>query len=50
MIIFAAGMVPEMSLVQDSSLKKGKGGIVVTHKMETSIPDVYAVGDCVQSI
>jgi len=48
MIIFAAGMVPDISLVQDSSIKKGKGGIIVNHKMETSIPDVYAVGDCVQ--
>jgi len=48
LIIFAAGMVPEMSLVQDNSLKKGKGGIIVNNKMETNIPDVYAVGDCVQ--
>ncbi|MBW1911558.1 MAG: FAD-dependent oxidoreductase [Deltaproteobacteria bacterium] len=48
MVVFAAGMVPDISLVKDSSLKTGKDGIIVNDKMETSIPDVYAAGDCVQ--
>lgn len=48
MVIFAAGMVPAISLVKDSGLKTGKDGIIVNDKMETNIPDVYAAGDCVQ--
>lgn len=43
------GVVPETSLAKDLGLKLGiKGSIVVNDKMETSIPDIYAVGDAVQ--
>ncbi len=47
-VVFAAGMVPEISLVVGSAIKTGRDGIEVNEKMETTIPDVYAVGDCVQ--
>ena len=48
LIVFTTGMKPAVSLVKDSEMKVGKDGIVVNEKMETSIPDVFAVGDCVQ--
>ena len=48
MVVFAAGMRPEISLVKDSPLEIGKDGIIVNDKMETNLEDVYAVGDCVQ--
>lgn len=47
-VIFAAGMRPEVSLFKDSKLAIDRDGIVVNDKMETNIKDVYAVGDCVQ--
>lgn len=47
-VVFAAGMKPVIDLVKDSEMKQGKDGIIVNSRMETSIPDVYAVGDCVQ--
>ena len=49
MAVMAIGVVPETTLAKDAGIKLGiKGGIVVNDKMETSIPDVYAVGDAVQ--
>ncbi len=47
-VIFAAGMRPEVSLVKDSGMNLGRDGIIVNEKMETSIKDIYAVGDCTQ--
>jgi len=49
-VIFAAGMVPEISLFTDCGLVIGKEGIVVNDRMETNLPGVYAAGDCVQFV
>ena len=47
MIIVAAGVRPNTELVKGSGMTTGThGGIIVDDKMETSIPGVYAVGDC----
>ena len=48
LVVFAAGMKPTIDLVTDSSMTVGRGGITVNAKMETNIPDVYAVGDCAE--
>ncbi len=47
-VVFAVGMRPETELVAGSGIMTGKEGIIVDENMRTSIPDVYAVGDCVQ--
>ena len=47
-VVFAAGMRPVISLVEGSGVETGRDGIIVNDKMETSVPDVYAVGDCIQ--
>jgi len=47
-VVFAAGMKPVLSLLENSRVKTGRDGIVVNDRMETSVPDVYAVGDCIQ--
>ncbi|OQY34911.1 MAG: FAD-dependent pyridine nucleotide-disulfide oxidoreductase [Spirochaetaceae bacterium 4572_59] len=47
-VIFAAGMKAVTDLVKDSTIELGRDGIVINDKMETSLPDVYAVGDCTQ--
>ena len=49
MVVLAVGVSPENSLAKKIGLELGvKGAIKVNAKMETSIPDIYAVGDAVQ--
>ena len=49
MAVAAIGVAPDTALAKDAGIKLGvKGSIVVNDKMETSAPDVYAVGDAVQ--
>ena len=49
MVILAIGVSPETTLAKDAGLELGiKGSIVVNDRMETSISDIYAVGDAVQ--
>jgi len=47
MVILTAGVSPNLSLVKNTQLKIERG-IVVNKKLETSIKDVYACGDCAQ--
>ena len=49
MVILAIGVSPETTLAKDAGLELGiKESIVVNDRMETSISDIYAVGDAVQ--
>ena len=49
MVILAIGVTPESKLAQEAGLSLGaKGSILVNDRMETSVPDIYAVGDAVQ--
>jgi len=49
MVVLAIGVTPESSLAKDAGLALGmKGSILVNERMETSVPDIYAVGDAVQ--
>ena len=49
MVVLAIGVSPDSQLAQDAGLELGvKGSIVVNDRMETSVPDIYAVGDAVQ--
>ena len=49
MVILAIGVTPDTALAKEAGLDLGiKGSIVVNERMETSVPDIYAVGDAVQ--
>ena len=49
MVVLAIGVTPDTALAKDAGLALGlKGTILVNDRMETSIPDIYAVGDAVQ--
>lgn len=49
LVVMAIGVVPETTLAKEAGLETGiKGSIVVNDRMETSVPDIYAVGDAVQ--
>ena len=49
MVVLAIGVSPESTLAKKAGLALGmKGSILVNDRMETSVPDIYAVGDAVQ--
>ena len=49
MVVLAIGVTPDSHLAQEAGLELGmKGSILVNDRMETSVPDIYAVGDAVQ--
>ena len=49
MVLLAIGVSPENTLAKKAGLELGlKGAIAVNDKMETSVSDIYAVGDAVQ--
>jgi len=48
LVIMATGVRPETHLAEYVGCELGKWAIKVNEKMETSIPGIYAVGDCVE--
>ena len=49
MVVLAIGVSPETALAKEAGLDLGvKDSILVNERMETSMPDIYAVGDAVQ--
>ncbi len=49
MVIMGIGVRPEAKLAADAGLKIGKtGGIYVNEYLQTSDPDIYAVGDAIE--
>ena len=49
MVVLAIGVTPDSHLAQEAGLTLGlRGSILVNDRMETSAPDIYAVGDAVQ--
>ena len=49
MVVLAIGVTPDSELAGKAGLALGiKGSILVNDRMETSAPDIYAVGDAVQ--
>jgi pyruvate/2-oxoglutarate dehydrogenase complex dihydrolipoamide dehydrogenase (E3) component/rhodanese-related sulfurtransferase len=50
MVLMAVGVRPNSKLAQDAGLEIGEfGGIVVNEYLQTSDPDIYAGGDCVEN-
>jgi NAD(P)H-nitrite reductase large subunit len=47
MVVLAIGVKPDTKLARDAGLKVNRG-IVTNERMETSDPDIYAVGDAVE--
>ena len=50
-VILAIGVRPETKLVKDAGLSLGEtGGILVNEFLQTSHPDIYAVGDAIEVV
>lgn len=47
MVICSIGVKPEKKLAEEAGLKVGRG-IIINERMETSDPDIYALGDAVE--
>lgn len=46
-VIIAAGIVPNTDFLRDTGIRVARNGaLVVDRRMRTSLPDVYAAGDC----
>ena len=49
MIIISVGVRPETAIAKDAGIELNqRGSIVANNKMQTNIPDIYAVGDAVE--
>lgn len=49
LVVLATGVRPNSTLAKSAGLKIGRGGgIVVNHLLQTSRPDIYAVGDVIE--
>jgi NADPH-dependent 2,4-dienoyl-CoA reductase/sulfur reductase-like enzyme len=51
LVVLGLGIKPNVSLAESAGIEIGQGGgIVVDERMQTSAADVYAGGDCVESL
>jgi len=49
-VVMSVGVAPETALAREAGLAIGEtGGILVNKNYQTSVPDIYAVGDAVES-
>ncbi len=49
MIIMSVGVRPETAIAKDAGIELNpRGSIIVNNKMQTSLPNIYAVGDAVE--
>jgi len=46
-VIFAAGILPNVSLAKDAGIPVGRGVVVDDH-LRTGAPEIYAVGECAE--
>ena len=47
LVVLAIGVTPDTQLAKDAGIR---GSIVVNERMETSVPDIYAVGDATEAV
>ena len=51
MVVISAGVKPTVDIAQDAGIALGiTGAIKVNSRMETSVKDIYACGDCAEKI
>ena len=51
MVVLALGVRPNIELAKDAGIEIGEtGAIKVNERMQTNFPDIFAAGDCVETI
>ena len=48
-VVMAVGVTPESSLAEEAGIATERGAVLVNDRMETSVKDVFAIGDCARS-
>jgi len=48
-VLLAAGVKPRMEYAEELGLETARDGIIVDDFFRTNVPDIYAIGDCVQT-
>lgn len=49
--VIAVGVIPNVRLAREAGIAIGEtGGIAVNEYLQTSDPDIYAVGDCIENV
>lgn len=49
LVVLSIGVTPNTNFIKDSGIKLGaKGHILVNNKLQTNIPNIYAVGDAIE--
>ncbi|MDT8335254.1 MAG: FAD-dependent oxidoreductase [Desulfurivibrionaceae bacterium] len=49
LVVMAVGVRPRTELAREAGLQVSKFGIVVNDRLQTSDPDIYAAGDCIET-
>ncbi len=50
MVILASGVRANLDLAKNAGIEVGKWGIKTNARMETNIKDIYAIGDCIETV
>jgi NADH oxidase (H2O2-forming) len=50
MVILASGVRANLEIAKNAGIELGKWGIKTNSGMETNIKDVYAIGDCIETV
>lgn len=50
LVVFAIGVKPSTELAEAAGVSVGKFGITINERMQTSIEDIYAAGDCIEVV
>jgi len=45
-VVFSVGVRPNTEFLRETGMEMDRGAIVVDEKLRTSLPDIYAAGDC----
>ena len=50
-VFFVTGIEPEVELARNANIQIGeRGGIVVNSRLQTNFPNIYAAGDCIETL
>ncbi len=50
MVVLASGVRANLDMVKNAGVEIGKWGIKTNERMETNIKDIYAIGDCIETV
>ena len=49
LVVMAAGVRADFALASAAGIKSSSRGIITNNRLETSIEDIYAIGDCIET-